>query len=41
MAHNIIDGNAYAQTLLDEERARAAALRESGWQPRLVSITRV
>jgi methylenetetrahydrofolate dehydrogenase (NADP+)/methenyltetrahydrofolate cyclohydrolase len=39
MVHNVIDGKAYAQTLLDEEHDRAAALRESGWQPRLVSIT--
>ncbi len=39
MSHAIIDGKAYAQMLLDDARARAAALRESGWRPRLVSIT--
>jgi methylenetetrahydrofolate dehydrogenase (NADP+)/methenyltetrahydrofolate cyclohydrolase len=39
MAGNIIDGNAYAQTILADARSRAAVLRESGWQPRLVSLT--
>jgi 5,10-methylene-tetrahydrofolate dehydrogenase/methenyl tetrahydrofolate cyclohydrolase len=39
MSHDIIDGKAYAQTILDDARARVAVLREAGWQPRLVSIT--
>jgi methylenetetrahydrofolate dehydrogenase (NADP+)/methenyltetrahydrofolate cyclohydrolase len=39
MPHNIIDGKAYAQTIQADVRSRVAVLRESGWQPRLVSIT--
>lgn len=36
--HKIIDGKKHAQTIKAEVRARVLALREAGWQPRLVSI---
>jgi len=38
MSHKIIDGKKQAQIVKDEVRARVAALKELGWQPRLVSV---
>lgn len=37
-SHKIIDGKKHAQVIKAEVRARVLALREAGWQPRLVSI---
>lgn len=38
MSHKIIDGKKHAQIVKDEVRARASALKDLGWAPRLVSI---
>jgi methylenetetrahydrofolate dehydrogenase (NADP+)/methenyltetrahydrofolate cyclohydrolase len=38
ISHKIIDGKKQAELVKDEVRNRVIALRELGWQPRLVSI---
>jgi methylenetetrahydrofolate dehydrogenase (NADP+)/methenyltetrahydrofolate cyclohydrolase len=38
MSHKIIDGKAQARVVKDEVRFRVAALKESGWLPRLISV---
>ncbi len=38
MSHKIIQGKVVAETILDRVRARAAALTQQGWPPRLTSI---
>lgn len=38
MSHKIIDGKKHAQIVKDEVNTRVGALKNLGWQPRLVSI---
>jgi methylenetetrahydrofolate dehydrogenase (NADP+)/methenyltetrahydrofolate cyclohydrolase len=38
MSHKIIDGKKHAQIVKDEVSTRVSALKNLGWQPRLVSI---
>lgn len=38
MAYKIIDGKKHAEIIKEEVRSRVAALKQMGWQPRLISV---